>query len=164
MTSSYLSGADLPDHDRLQEADLLDGDLQLLERLVVEDLPRLLRVGHDRSRPGSRRTARRAPGRARSAAAVATEAATGSAGTTGAATTSAVGGGASAAERRGAGEDAGPARRRDQGAQAPAEPPLDAGAGLMPQRLAPQTAPRTALHAATPIFAPALAISCAASK
>src|SRR5262249_14890040 len=43
-----LVAADLAYHDRLQEADLLDRGLELLQRLFVEDLPGLLRVGDDR--------------------------------------------------------------------------------------------------------------------
>jgi hypothetical protein len=42
------AGGELADHDRLEEADLLDRRPQLLQRLLVEDLPRLLRVRFDR--------------------------------------------------------------------------------------------------------------------
>ena len=48
MTSSYFSPSSCANHDRLEEADLLDGGLQLLQRLLVEDVPGLLRVRHDR--------------------------------------------------------------------------------------------------------------------
>ena len=62
--------ADVADDDRLEEADLLDRGLQLLERLLVEDVPRLLGVRLDRRRPAARRSARRAPARARSDSAI----------------------------------------------------------------------------------------------
>ncbi len=42
------AGAELPHHDRLQQADLGDGGGQFLERLFVEGQARLARVGRDR--------------------------------------------------------------------------------------------------------------------
>src|SRR6266704_1700260 len=44
-----MSGHDLADDDRLQEAHCRDRCRELLERLLVEDLPRLTRVGRDRA-------------------------------------------------------------------------------------------------------------------
>lgn len=44
-----LIAVEAPYDDRLEKADLLDRGLQLLQCLLVEDLPGLLRVGHDRA-------------------------------------------------------------------------------------------------------------------